>query len=883
MKMSTKNLVLIALLVIPALFIFKSIFLPGTGVSGDAPYLFPQGLDELLAKPQTWNEWGRIMGAFNNALWLYPINFVYGFIGGFLNGGNDLAVKILFILPAVLISFLSVFIFVRALNLPVYVLVISILVYVFNTYFLLLLDGGQVGVALAYSLFPIILLVLKRLLDIISVNRFFLALLLFNLHIHTDVRIAVIALLTSVLWKTFELAVLRGKPRFKMLLIMLLLVIISGLLSSYWIATVGFLDLGSLSIQTASLQLTSLLNSLTLFQPHWPENEYGKVSPPLFYFVALPAIWIIGQMLKPNKKMLPLVLTLLVFAFLAKGTTPPFGEGYEMFLEKIPFASLFRDSTKFFIPIILFSGILIGQTVDDLSKNKNKLVSRAAPVAVYLFLLFLVHPALFGQLNGALSSKPLEADYQRVADNISRENNLFRTAWFTAKPPFAYHSNSNPAIDARYLADKKPLAAINTGSYDRFNFLTSPLSDEWLELFNLKYLFFKPDEKLLRDEKQREEWDALLTRVNDNPEIKKVDWGLGFGAYELSNPKPRVFGKEKAIVVTGGLDVYDKLLAENPSFDPANQLFFFAEDGLFNLYDLLSINPNQVSFLFNDKAELDMQMNLLKWRFIAPASGESQWANRSSGEYLRWKYEFLINGINTKEFDYNKGVSFSTVPGETIKLQLNGFKEDSVLAIRTLDSKNTAPLRINLNGSALHYTIQKTDTFSWQVFDVKTQSTNTLIIENPGGFHAVNTVALIPKDAWIDAEKTTKQLLAKSKIVDVKEAAMSGGEIEKIDFTIEEPSQISARNAKSGWLVFSSTFDDNWQVYKGDKLVGSSHPGYSAINTFYIPEQSDVLIRYRGQDLLEGGLKVSLTTFVLLLITFFGLKWKEMYSKVNKR
>ena len=854
-----RKLLFFGLLVIPALLVFKGILLPETLVSGDAPYLFTQGLKDLQGIPQTWNEWGNALGGVNGALWLYPINFLYGLIGMAASLGNDLSMRLIFFVPAILSAFISCILFARYLRLSNLATLFVSLLYVLNTYFLLLLDGGQVGVALAYGIFPLTLLFIKKLLDKPSTNTFFVALLFFNVHLHTDVRIAAVSMLTALVWKLFE------KPKPKSFLIILLLIALTIPLNAYWLYPLTSLGSANLSGGVAGLQLTSLLNSLTLFQPHWPGNEFGVVSPVPWFFLLLPMIWIVGQVLSPNKKTLPLVLTLLTFGFLAKGTTPPLGFLYEGFLGKVPFASLFRDSTKFFPPLILITGILIGETAECFSKNKNKLVSKIVPVGIYVYLLFLIFPAFTGGLSGALSSKPLEKDYQIVADNVSSQSAEFRTAWFESQPPFAYFSNRQPALDGRYLVNKKPIASINVGSFDSFNFLNSPLSDEWLELFNIKYLMLKPDEKLKKDE-----WGTLVNSVEQNKEIKKADWGTSLGVYELTNTKPRVFETPQAVLVVGSENIYEKLLEKNPDYDMANFAYFFAEDGVFDPYSLKDLNPSHMLLILNSKDKLDFQMSFLQKFFHSPNDvEESEWAKRNSSEFLKWKYEFLVNGIETKEFDYKKGVSFSTVAGEKIKIDLPAEGESYYLAIRELDELGTTPLKLTAPSglNMANDDDRSSGNFEWRVFGKLAPTKNDFIIaENPGGFHAINAIAFIPESAWNESFRLLDEYLKKYRVITLDELAAEEQKWEKVDFTLNEPSTLKVRGVKSGWLVFSSTYDENWQ---------GSLPAYSSLNSWYIHQTGDLVIEYKGQKLLRDGLKVSLITLVLLLIGFLALKFNK--------
>ncbi len=43
---------------------------------------------------------------------------------------------------------------------------------------------------------------------------------------------------------------------------------------------------------------------------------------------------------------------------------------------------------------------------------------------------------------------------------------------------------------------------------------------------------------------------------------------------------------------------------------------------------------------------------------------DNEWARYTSDDYLMWKYQLLIRGVDLKEFDFNSGIAFSTEEGE---------------------------------------------------------------------------------------------------------------------------------------------------------------------------------------------------------------------------
>ena len=86
-----------------------------------------------------------------------------------------------------------------------------------------------------------------------------------------------------------------------------------------------------------------------------------------------------------NKKNIIFIAFLfLVFAFLAKGDAQPFGAYYSWVVANIPFGFSLRDATKFFAPLLLFAGILIGSTTQYFDK-RYKYFS----ILIYIFILLL--------------------------------------------------------------------------------------------------------------------------------------------------------------------------------------------------------------------------------------------------------------------------------------------------------------------------------------------------------------------------------------------------------------------------------------------------------------------------------------------------------------
>lgn len=869
--MSNKiNLLFLLGLLVPALFVFKALLLPGSAVWGDAPYFYPEALRNFLSEPDSWTSWGNNFGGINQTLWLAPLMLVYGFLHKFFDLTNDLLIRIVFYFPAVILSVLTPIIFTRSLGFGKIVQFFSALFYTFNTYFLLLIDGGQVGIALAYGLFPLSLFYLRNLVTKPNLNKFFLSLIVLTILTSFDPRVGAISIFSFFVWMLLE-SLLRGeKKNLQNLRWLVLLALAVAAVNSYWIVPLLKLS-DNINVAVSNLQLTSFLNGLFFFSPHWPANEFGKVSPPPFYFVGVSLLVFGAPFAKKGKKILGAVITVLLFIFLLKGTTPPLGEIYNWVISNFPFGTGFRDSTKFFIPLFLFGGILIGMNVKYL-RDKWQKFGWFGVAAVYVYLLFLIYPALLGPpaggLNGVLTQKFLPEDFKIVRDKLTKENDFFRTSWFPERHPFGFHTEGKSALNARNLVNERPFAALNVGN-DPFNFMHKQEFVDWFDLLGIKYLIFSGDpRKLTWNDDERKGWDDLLQLTATTSGILKQDWNTGFPIYSLRDAKPRIFATDKLIAIVGSDDIYGKIREDRGDFSVGNQAFVFFEDGKFEPRNLQGTASQSAVLVFNKKKEEDLTMSFLQKYFIGPQDADSsQWAVSYTSEYLRWKYQFLIRGIKVQEFDYSKGIAFSTEKGEKISFDLpvpeNG---EYVFAARKM-----------LNGESQ---------FKWEFEEGLNLKEGKFRkeFENKGGISAINVVALINKKDWDAAKVLTGQFTSHFKVVDsetgVRELVSAlDGNWHPVDFQKLSNQRYKVTPPENAsWIVFTDSYHKLWKLKRGQQYSPSS-AFYSMINGFYIEsKRADTEIVFKGQEQVRWGIYWSTVSILFLAVIFL---WN--YSKKGKR
>ena len=141
------------------------------------------------------------------------------------------------------------------------------------------------------------------------------------------------------------------------------------------------------------LSFANFSGTLSLLHPNWPENIFGKTYLLRPEFLILPMLAfssllfinhsrvngltgskikrlssLINNSLITNKTILYFNLLALLGAFLAKGSTSPFGQVYLWLFDYLPGMKLFRDPTKFYTLVALSYSVLIPYSLSKIYK-----------------------------------------------------------------------------------------------------------------------------------------------------------------------------------------------------------------------------------------------------------------------------------------------------------------------------------------------------------------------------------------------------------------------------------------------------------------------------------------------------------------------------------
>lgn len=881
MKTKKADILFFLGLLIPSVVVFSSLLNVDSLAWGDAPHFYSEELKRFLSEPSAWISRGENLGGVDPRLWIAPLLTLFGLLGK-LGLGSGLITLLVFYLPAIVLSFVGPILLTRYLGFSKTVRFFAGLFYVFNTYFLLLIDGGQVGVALAYGIFPLSVLTTLKLFSKPSVSKYFTSLLVLFVLTIADPRAAAISLIFSVFW-----ALLDKFKSWKNVLKQTVFLATALLgLGAYWILPLIGIQQESISLTVSGLGLLSFLNGLFLYQPHWPGNVFGQIVWPEWYFVGIPLLFLLGLAISNSKKIARYFLLFLFFTFLLKGNTSPLGEFYESLVNNLPFGSAFRDSSKFFIPLTLLGGLMIGVATDRIATLKSSLfgfsgnrIKYVLPALVYLYLLFLILPALTGKMNFVLSGREQSNDYNVIREEISKQEGFFRTAWFPERHPLTFETEDKPALDAKYLADLRPLADLTAGSSDKFNYLyQSEEFLDWYRLLGIRYLIFSGD---TRDpnpsDEEIEAWDRLLNRIDEVGSLQKVDWDIDMPVYEIKGVNSRVFAAESAIFVIGP--------SLHTTYHTPRVIEVYFEDGKFDPRILQGMDSEAATLVFNGTDQDDLTMSFLHDYFVGVSDvSESEWGTFSESEYLEAKYQLLIRDIVSRNFDYGLGVALSENAGESISFDVDAEEDaDYVLAIRSVGSGDSK-ISYGLNGDSgeiIHTCADSGEisnegvcraSFTWFTKGIALEKgKHDLVLENADGISVVNSIALVPANEWNEAKNLTDMFVAHFGVTAVDDLAKTvlTRSSHNVDFQKRSPFWYDLEVPDGAhWVFFTDSYHPGWRLKRGLDYH-SSIPAYSMVNAFYVdPDWNDVSVQFVGQRQVRWGIYIAALSMLGLAIVF---------------
>jgi hypothetical protein len=350
-------------------------------------------------------------------------------------------------------------------------------VYVFNTYFLLLFSGGQLGVTLAYAYFPLVLIQFIRSLEesrrfsLSQAVRRGLSLALLTIF---DLRFAYLLIAALALYHLLY----RIKHGIKGFWVSVMDVGVAFVITlgvhAFWIVPtllMGGAGVGGLDNEIINpgmlrfLSFADFSHALSLLHPNWPENFFGKVYFLQPEFLVIPILAFASLFFTKRKSdNLPrwqagrsritfFALLVLLGAFSAKGVQEPFGGVYAWMFTHIPGFVMFRDPTKFYIYIALSYSVLIPFMLERVNK-------KIALFVFAIFWLFTVRAVFMGEVEGNFRPLHLPTEYIQLKDLVVSDSVPSRTLWIPQREKFSYASDTHPLLFADQLFSGASVSAV---------------------------------------------------------------------------------------------------------------------------------------------------------------------------------------------------------------------------------------------------------------------------------------------------------------------------------------------------------------------------------------------------------------------------------------
>lgn len=836
----------------------------------DFPYLFSKQAASLLTWPLTWNVQSHdALGVFTlSTLWTWPYGVLYG-LAGKLGVDFTVAIWLLGIIPVFVLGWWSMGRLLMGYGVSGPGQLAGKVLFVANTYILMLIDGGQLSLAVAYALLPAVMSNLNNrwwfvtsvaAVSFLDIRYLYLLFILIATHMAIDWRYMRSFLKTGLLTG---------------------LVLVG--LHSYWLLP-SILSKGpslpntyTRVAQVGSLSFAKLSHALVLMHPHWPENIFGQVANPSPYFVILPILAFFAVVIyRKNSAISFWSVVGLMSIFLVKGGNEPWGEAYAWLFTYIPGFSLFRDPTKFFPLLIMAYSVLVGFTTQYLAhKRKYWWV-------VIVYLVFLVVPILT-QATGLFSTARDQADYRGLANFVDRDTSTGSILWIPSKPALGFSSPLHPSMDAMSLLDKRPFVTGVVGSYDLLNFLRdASYSGQLLDMAGIQYVGISSidparDSLKIEDVTYRE---AFKNQLTDLPWVKTVH---DFGQVRLlqtQQHKPLFFAPQNTAFVVGSDEIYN-------SIELGSNGLVFAENQV-GLLPRIEDFPT-AKLILHRKTITDVAAALIPTHHIhyfpdgqlAFSPDASGWWKREAVDFVSWR-DFLEQKYALENQDFSFGGGWSVSEGEhtLVVTPLGDCGPTCVLLARVMVSPRGREINFSTNSTTIgsvrtlipeeivtrnisdkQLPFNRAD-FLWHEVG-QFSGTTSLSISTQGDINVVNVLALIPVSDWERYQAQATSLLARNPSANSSTPLVSYLELSPNHYRVtvtglEQP----------GLLIFKQNYDSFWRL-SGQVPV----PVYSLLNGFTVSSDGEYDLVFLPQLYVMQGLVISLVTLLIVGYLFKRRTW----------
>ncbi len=861
---------------------------PGLRVANDYHLSSKDLINSSLNLPFSWNEEITAEGLGEYAvstLWSWPLNWFNGFLSANVFY-SDWVVRVIDLVIIIALAFWGVGKLLESLKINRTSQYIGKIFFILNSYFLLLLDGGQINLALSYSSLPLAIYLYRQASYIDNYKSKIYSAIIWILISIFDIRTIYIL---SIIWILDFIFHYIHASQTSTLKLWLINILITGLcligFHSYWILPSILLKAPSLPAgytnlsQLDFLNFASLIDAVFFYQPHWYKNVFGSIGHVSLEFILIPIlvfmVFLQSSVKKVEKQELFFwAIVSLVGIILASGLDGPIPNLYSGLFLYLPGFSLFRDPSKFNFLIGLGYSVLMAYSVAMIGQLKlNKLKFRLIYSLILIYLLFLIRPVFLGQMTGMFSSPPFQTEFLKLSSELSIDHNFGRVLWIPSEPPLGYSDTNHPVVESLRLIQKRPFAIGLLGQYEKNNYLReASFSGQLLDISGISYIVY-PALNPKRDNMHPDNikyYSDFLSQLKRLPWTKEIE-SPPVATLKVSKSQDKFFMAGNSWLVIGSDDIYNKTVSPEPKLNLSNNVFIFHDEDNGDIDNNLLDNP-QIKILLNKKSNIDLAVSFIKSSsLIFPALNlkhepdVSGWWKRTSLELINFR-DFLKEKYQLDNQDFDLGGGLAVAEGELTKRISNPkIAQDKILLIRLLESPKGGQIQIYQENKLIGEvnTIGETVNLKW--FEIgRLKSNSEILIKTSGQINVINALAVKTDSDWINLKNKANSLISQKKVLEFNSdnIRLNSSKIsyKKINQTKYEV-LISDLNEPSV-LVFSENYDPLWKI---DNTPGVKV--YSFLNGFFVEKNGTYQVEYSAQKYLNIGLIITGLTCLLL----FGL------------
>jgi len=584
------------------------------------------------------------------------------------------------------------------------------------------------------------------------------------------------------------------------LIFLLLILIFSAMVGYRLIVRLNFASSYQFALTKAGVDVNwvygSLLNMLRGMSSADLLDKYAT-SNQIFYFenslmfltLAIPILALLALVLYRKNLIVFFYGSLILVSTLPFFVGSPFKWMHYWIFFNIPFGLAFRTSRIPDSYVALSISVLMAFSLYHIFR-KLSLTRKELYIPTIVGILLILHiyswPLLtVGDADSRLAPIDIPNEYFEAYSFLSNQTGDFRVV---SVPEFVYSYGKNTYLKPFWSPEWGVIQEFQTHSLPKptfwpnlqwahfYDFTLSPFYysllragdtdtlSKFIGLANVRYIVIHDDIPSMSADTK-----SYINSLNSSNDLKLVFNNTFIYIFENTRSKEKISVQSNTTLVSGGYRVVRKFYNNLPSLNDTYD-FIFVDQG---------IPPEafeKTNTILTDKSNDQLKLDLISselvytypndviqpYRFTNEYDPTAKWSRASYLDPHQQEWHPYVNWQNYAwDFDYMKGLIFTTNSNDEIQIPIGMHPPGNyTLILRLLTNENGGKVQVDAGGKSLFInTYGKYNGFLWYKFDwILDTDTDKIKIKNVNGFNAVNLLALVPSDEFLELEKKTDKL-----------------------------------------------------------------------------------------------------------------------------